>query len=267
MFTTVYCLGLLFLFKAMTSDSFSTDCGEPGLCHDMLIDQQACASLDNCILQGDSKYVINYLVFTALKVILTKMFFLVYQNCYKVSHCIFDWFSTFSGRSVANATWVSFNSDIQGCTAFNDCGNLDSTANDTVSSPVNCTICYATGICQGELLRFVKSESIDDCIDECRMKTNGCKWSSYNFKTGFCDLFEACSQLIADETWVSSEVNCLTAPPSTSTSTIVSTQTITTSTSFPTSLPAPMNEKELVWIDGLTRVTRLGNLNYLYKYK
>ena len=99
------------------------------------------------------------------------------------------------------------------------------------------------------------------------MKTNGCKWSSYNFKTGFCDLFEACSQLIADETWVSSEVNCLTAPPSTSTSTIVSTQTITTSTSFPTSLPAPMNDKELVWIDGLTRVTRLGNLNYLYKYK
>ena len=75
MFTTVYCLGLLFLFKAMTSDSFSTDCGEPGLCHDMLIDQQACASLDNCILQGDSKYVINYLVFTALKVILTKMLF------------------------------------------------------------------------------------------------------------------------------------------------------------------------------------------------
>ena len=112
------------------------------------------------------------------------------------------------GRSIDEATWVSFNGALGLCAAFKDCSELDSSEVDTISSRVDCLACNVPGVCEGVILTFKQAVSAEECLQLCQAEI-GCSWFSYNADMIVCDLFESCSRLDQERVeFVSGEAGC-----------------------------------------------------------
>ena len=158
------------------------------------------------------------------------------------------------GRSTPGATWVSFNRELGACSALQACDNLDESDLGSMSSGVNCTVCSISGTCLGDLLAVNMADNADNCLGQCRSE-KVCAWYSFNAESRSCYLFQSCPDLVVDEheNWVSGEAACTTAA-----STL--TPAPTTTTRPTTSNPAPAEDQEIVWIDGMDGAVRLGKL-------
>ena len=160
-------------------------------------------------------------------------------------------------RLIPKAEWVSFNRDVGVCTVFQECSSLDDTAQGTVSSEVDCSICAIQGACNGVIGSVGTAESSEACLYQCRGQP-GCAWFSYDINSGICDLYETCLEVDEGrEGWVSGEASCSsTSGPSSTTTTLSPTTTTATTT---TTTAAITEDYGLLWIDHGSGQVRLGN--------
>ena len=129
-----------------------------------------------------------------------------------------------------NCKWFSFSQSLEFCELFDQCSEIDPNPS-FLSSQVDCKYeldCNVIGVCkvkfnlsiisynwiiiphstqQGYVLHQETVYNIETCSDVCISNPN-CSWFSFSQSLEFCILFDQCSEIDPDPSFLSSQVDC-----------------------------------------------------------